>query len=94
MAVVNRENLITAIWKPGTATAQTLPAFYPDIGELLGAVLWDVSSGTSVGTTALTVVAFGVAPSTAEITNEDGNTLTLGDAPVADELLVITYRAA
>ena len=94
MAVVNKENFITAIWKPGTATSQTLPTHFPDIGELIGAVLWDVASTTTVGTTALTVVKFGGTPTGAQITNADSNTITLGQASVADELLVITYRAA
>ena len=94
MARINSTNLITAMWAPGAATAHTLPTYFPDIGELVGAVLWDVASTTSVSTTALTVVALGATPSTAEITNDDGNNLTTGDTTVDDELLVITYRAA
>lgn len=94
MAVIEKENFITAIWAPGTATSQTLPTFYPDIGQLVGAVLWDVASTTTVGTTALTICEYGGTPGANEITNDDGNNLTLGTAPVADELLVVTYRAA
>jgi len=94
MARIDSTDLITAIWAPGIATSHTLPTYFPDIGELVGAVLQDVAATTAVDTTALTVVARGATPSTAEIVNTDGNSLTTGDATEADELLVITYRAA
>lgn len=94
MATVDSTDLVTAMWAPGAVTAHTLPTYFPDIGQLVGAVLWDVASATSVSTTALTVIEYGGTPGTGEIVNDDGNNLTTGDAAVADELLVITYRAA
>jgi len=97
MARIDAEKFKTAIWAPGAVTAGvdiTLPSYFADIAELIGAVLWDVATGATIAETTLTVDPYdGSTPASAHITMNDSNTLDCGSNTTDKHLLLIAYRA-
>ena len=92
---VNDKRYITAHWAPGSVSADTefdMPSMYPEIAEIIGGV--QLAQATD---TLTTIVLTGAAPATTlgagKVSKSDGNTIKMGDANGAADLLTIVYRA-
>lgn len=92
---VNDERYITAHWAPGVVSANVefdMPAMYPEIQEIIGGV--QLAQSTDDLTT---IVLTGKVPATTlgtgNISMSDGNTLKMGDANGAADLVTLVYRA-
>jgi len=95
VANVNDKHYITAHWAPGAVTADTefdMPSMYPEIAEIIGGV--QLAQSTDDLTT---IVLTGAAPATTlgagNISKSDGNTIKMGDANGAADLITLVYRA-
>lgn len=98
MATVENNNVITAVFAPGTVAKQTafdMPAYYPEIQEILGAATYTLTTGTpdTWTTQALTSAVYSATPSANTICRVDGNSVIMGDASTTSTLLVLTYRS-
>lgn len=97
MAHIDAEKFKMAFWSPDATTAGDdlpLPSYFADIQQLIGAVLYDVVTGTTIAETALTVDPYdGSTPAAFHITMNDSNTLDCGTNTTTKDLLLITYRA-
>lgn len=92
---VNDKKYVTAHWAPGAVSADTefdMPSMYPEIQEIIGGV--QLAQSTDDLTT---IVLTGAAPATTlgagKVSKSDGNTIKMGDANGAADLVTIVYRA-
>ena len=92
---VNDERYIVAHWAPGVVTADTefdMPSMYPEIEEIIGGV--QLAQSTDDLTT---IVLTGAAPAgtlgAGNVSKVDGNSIKMGDANGAADLLTLVYRA-
>jgi len=92
---INDEKYVTAHWAPGVVTIDTefdMPAIYPEIEEIIGGV--QLAQSTDDLTT---IVLTGAAPAgtlgAGKVSKVDGNSIKMGDANGAADLLTLVYRA-
>ena len=95
ISAVNDEKYVTAHWAPGAVSADTefnMPAIYPEIEEIIGGV--QLAQSTDDLTT---IVLTGAAPAGTlgggNVSKVDGNSIKMGDANGAADLITLVYRA-
>lgn len=98
MASVDATKFVTAVFAPGAVNADTafdLPAHYPEIDQVIGGATYKLAEAApnTFAIQALTGVVYASTIADNTISNSDGNTLIVGHALDASDLLVVSYRA-
>lgn len=95
VSVVNDSKFVTAMWLPGTVSADTemdLPSYYPEIDQIVGGV--QLAQATDDLTTiALTGAAPAGTLGSGNVSKVDGNSIKMGDANATPDIAILIYKA-
>lgn len=95
LSATNPNKLITAMWLPDIVADDTdidLPAYYPEIEEIIGGLQLaqstdDLTSITLDG--AVPTASLGAG----DVSKTDGNTIKMGDANASPDIAILIYKA-
>jgi len=95
---IDATKIITAVWAPGAVAADLafdLPSYYPEIDSILGAYTFKLAEAApnTWASQAIAPIAYAATIADNKITKVDGNSIRVGHALDASDLLVVTYRA-